>query len=375
MSIRVLHVYSRYFPDSTGGVEEAIRQITSTTRKFEIESQVFCLSKTSNPKEIIYQGINVVRDRSHFEIGSCAFGGVSAFKRFAALAKWAQVINYHFPWPFADLLHLGVRPEVPTVLTYHSDVVKQRFLNKIYSPLRYLTLSSMNSIIATSPNYAKTSPVLSNQRFRNKVQIIPLGIEERVFRLDPKAKTLKDFGLEDNEPFFLFIGILRYYKNVQTLIEASVKLPVKVVIAGSGPEESILRNQALKLGLDNVIFTGYVTNCEKDLLLRRCHGLVLPSHLRSEAFGMVLVEAAMFGKPMISCEIGTGTSFINIDGETGFVIPPQNSAKLAQAMHALINDEELALSFGKTARLRYETYFSGDTLGRSYADLYKELTN
>ncbi len=88
---------------------------------------------------------------------------------------------------------------------------------------------------------------------------------------------------------------------------------------------------------------------------------------------MVLVEAAMFGKPMISCEIGTGTTFVNIDGETGLVVPPENSTDLAQAMTHLLENDEACACFGVAARKRYEHLFSSEALGQAYANLYREV--
>jgi rhamnosyl/mannosyltransferase len=100
--------------------------------------------------------------------------------------------------------------------------------------------------------------------------------------------------------------------------------------------------------------------------------VVLPSHLRSEAYGMALVEAALWAKPMISCEIGTGTSYVNLDGITGFVVPPRDPLALSRAMQALIDNETLALRFGHAARARYEEMFSGEAMGRNHFALYKE---
>jgi glycosyltransferase involved in cell wall biosynthesis len=152
-----------------------------------------------------------------------------------------------------------------------------------------------------------------------------------------------------------------------------VSVRARVVIVGSGPEESDLREQAGRLGLANVLFAGQVSDAEKVALLKHCRALVLPSHLRSEAFGMVLVEAAMFGKPSVCCEIGTGTSYVNADGETGVVVPPDDPDRLACAMNLLLRDEGLAARYGEAARRRYEHLFSGPALGRSYAALYREV--
>jgi rhamnosyl/mannosyltransferase len=146
-----------------------------------------------------------------------------------------------------------------------------------------------------------------------------------------------------------------------------------VVIAGSGPEGEALQAQAKRLGLSNVIFAGQVTKAEKLALLKACRALVLPSHLRSEAYGMVLVEASIFGKPMISCEINTGTSFVNKHFQTGIVVPPGSPTDLANAMNTLLENVSVAEGFGQAARQRYEMNFSGPVLGEAYARLYREV--
>ena len=118
-----------------------------------------------------------------------------------------------------------------------------------------------------------------------------------------------------------------------------------------------------------------VTDGEKIALLKACRGLVLPSHLRSEAYGMVLVEASMMARPMVTCEIGTGTSFVNLDGKTGFVVPPESPQRLAKAMNALLADPVQAEKFGNAARMRYESLFSGPALGMAYTRLYQNVLN
>ncbi|MEJ2613012.1 MAG: glycosyltransferase, partial [Candidatus Thiodiazotropha sp.] len=106
---------------------------------------------------------------------------------------------------------------------------------------------------------------------------------------------------------------------------------------------------------------------------RLCRAVVFPSHLRSEAFGVTLLEGAIHSKPLISTEIGTGTSYINIDGESGFVVPPADAKSLREAMLRLAQDEALAQRMGRAARQRYETLFTGRVMGERYVGLYKRL--
>jgi len=169
------------------------------------------------------------------------------------------------------------------------------------------------------------------------------------------------------------VGVLRYYKGLHILIDALQNTSLQCVITGAGPIETELKEQATKLGLKNVKFLGYVSDSEKVALYQLCRAVVFPSHLRSEAFGVTLIEGAMFGKPLISCEIGTGTTYVNADGETGIVVPPANTKALRGAMLKLDGDEALAESLGKAARSRYERLFTGRLMGERYAQLYKKL--
>jgi glycosyltransferase involved in cell wall biosynthesis len=370
---KILHVYRTYFPDPQGGLQEAIRQIARATQAAGHEPRVFALSPKPWPARLDCEGIVVTRARSWAAPASCDLGGLGAFRTFAMEARWADVIHYHFPWPFADALDAVVGPDRAKVMTYHSDVVRQRILKTAYGPLMHRTLGAMDAIVATSPAYAGTSPVLANSRFSARVRVIPLGIEERTYPANADTSIFSVLGLDPDAPYFLFVGVLRYYKGLRFLVEAARQVNAPIVIAGSGPEALPLQERAASLGLRNVIFAGQVSDAQKVALLERCRALVLPSHLRSEAFGMVLIEASMYRRSMISCEVGSGTSYANVDGETGFVLPPENPEALASAMNVLLEDDVLADKFGRAARRRYEALFSGPALGKAYTQLYQDV--
>lgn len=369
---RVLQVYRTYFPDPPGGLQEAIRQIAIATSRMGVDSKIFALSPAPFPETLSRPEGQVIRARSWAAPASCDLGGYSAFARFSRACAESDIVHYQFPWPFADVLHSVVRPSIPAVITYHSDVVRQKFMGKMYAPLMWRMLRAMRFVIATSPAYAKTSPILSDASIREKVRVIPNGIDEETYPKETDDFMLQRLGLAKGEPYFLFVGVLRYYKGLHTLVQAATQVGAHIVIAGSGPEEKPLRKLVGECGAKNVLFAGQVSDAEKNTLLKSCCALVLPSHLRSEAFGMVLVEAAIFGRPLISCEIGTGTSYVNSHEETGFVVPPESPVQLAQAMNQLLREEPLARSMGIAARARYEQLFSGPALGRAYAELYQE---
>ncbi len=380
--MRVLHVYRTYFPDPPGGLQEAIRQICLATRARGVEPRIFTLSPTPSPRDVEYPEARVVRSKSWAAPASCDLGGPDALRQFRELSAWADVLHFHFPWPFGDVLRMLGDRSKPAVMTYHSDVVRQRLLGTLYGPLMRRMLDSMSAVVATSPAYAQTSPVLTQLVSADRVRVIPLGIADYATP-DPGVNAGYSAGASDvlarlklgKEPFFLALGVLRYYKGLHTLIEAAPSIRARLVIAGSGPEMERLRQLAQERGVRNVQFAGQVSEAEKTALLQRCCGLVLPSQLRSEAFGMVLVEAAMFGKPLVCCEIGTGTSYVNEHGVTGFVVPPETPDQLAAAVNTLLTDENLSCAMGAAARERYQRLFSDVALGEKYDALYKEVAS
>ena len=371
--IRALQVYRTYFPDPQGGMQEAIRQLCLATQAYGVANTIFTLSPKPYPAEIHRPEGRVIRSRSWAAPASCDLGGFNALRRFRDAANDTDVLHYWFPWPYADVLRVASRTKAPAVLTYVSDVVRQRFLRSAYTPLMWRTLRSMRAIVAHCPAYAATSPVLSDPAIRDKVRVIPLGIVESSYPSEGDASVFTRLGLSKDEPYFLFIGVLRYYKGLHTLLRAAQQVGVRIVVAGTGPEGSALRQLAQDLAVTNVLFAGEVTDAEKVSLIKQCRALVLPSHLRSEAFGMVLVEAAMFGRPMVSCEIGTGTSYVNAHEESGLVVPPEDANALAAALRTLLADDAAASKLGQGARIRYERLFSGPAMGRAYSELFREV--
>jgi glycosyltransferase involved in cell wall biosynthesis len=369
----VLNVYRTYFPDPPGGLQEAIRQICLATSKLGVSNTIYTLSPNPIPNIVDYDEARVIRNKSWFAPASCDIGGLSSVKSFIELASKNNIVHYFYPWPYADLLHFLSRPKNPTVMTYISDVVRQKYLGTLYTPLMWSTLKKMDVIVANCPSYVETSPILSSPEIRHKVRVIPLGIDESSYPKQGDNNIFQKIGIQSSDSYFLFLGVLRYYKGLQYLVSASKNLNSKIVIAGSGPERNALEKQIHLEGIKNIIFAGQVTDAEKVSLLRNCKALILPSHLRSEAYGMVLVEASMFSKPMITCEIGTGTSFVNIHNETGLVVSPQSSNELQAAIDLINSDSSLANEFGVNARKRYDKLFSSLALGQAYKDVYDSL--
>lgn len=367
--MRVLHFYKTYFPDSVGGIEQVIRQMCVGTGKLGVRNEVLTLTRQKANLDMQFEGHRVRRMPQDFEIASnsVSFGAIGQLARMAADA---DVVHYHFPWPFMDLAHFLARVKKPSLITYHSDIVRQKQLLRLYQPLKHRFLQSLDTIVATSPNYLASSPVL--ERYRDKTRIITYGLDKTIYPL-ADASRMARWRARIGERFFLFVGVLRYYKGLHILLDAMANTSYPVVIVGAGPIEMELKDQAQRLGLSHVHFVGAVDEEDKIALLTLCYAMAFPSHLRSEAFGISLLEAAMYGKPMISAEIGTGTSYINVDGETGLVVPPSDALALREAMRTLWENPALAATMGKRAEARYWELFTAERMATNYTALYHEM--
>ena len=364
--MRVLHVFKTYLPDNFAGIERVIWQIAESTAPLGIATDVLALSARPEAAPFAVGQHRVHQARLDLYLASTGIS-LSLFGAFRRLLAEADLVHYHFPWPMMDLLHLSLARGKPAVVTYHSDIVRQQRLALLYRPLMDRFLRSVDAIVATSPDYVASSPVLARQR-PGQVSVIPIGIDDAIPAGTAERVTYWQQRL-GGQRFFLFVGALRYYKGLEYLLEAARRSGLPVVIAGAG--DPAIAHEASTLA--NVTTLGAVDEADKHALLALCTAFVFPSHLRSEAFGVALLEAARAGKPMISSAMGTGTSFVNLDGVTGLTVPPGNAEQLAAAMTRLWHDPQLAADFGVQARARYESVFTAAAMGAAYARLYRQV--
>jgi glycosyltransferase involved in cell wall biosynthesis len=367
--MKVLHIFKIYYPDSRGGIEKCIESLTGELVNKDVESAILTTTLSSKVYEGSFNKMPVYYFPQTIELSSCPFSFLM-LKNFKKIAEQYDILHYHFPWPFADFLHLCSRINKPTVLTYHSDIVKQKLLKIMYAPLMNCFLKRMNRIVATSENYVHSSPVL--KKFQDKVEVIPLGVNSSLYPV-PSEEKLGYWKNKVGDNFFLFVGVLRYYKGLEFLLAAIRETNIKLVVVGTGPEEEKLKRIAEEHHINNVIFVGSVEEIDKMALYQLCKAVVVPSHLRSEAFCLTLVEGLMCGKPLISTEIGTGTSFVNQHDVSGLVVSPENPQALRVAMEKLLNDVECYERLKAGAQQRYHEHFTGTVMAESYKELYETL--
>lgn len=363
--IKILHIYKTYYPDTYGGIEKVIQEIMDGCSYYEVESKLLCLTKN---KKLIHDKISdqIVRSKVLIEISSNPFS-LSAIKTFLTLVKEADIIHHHYPFPFGDLLCL-LSYKKPIIITYHSDIIRQKILKYLYYPIQKLFFKHCDLIVCSTERYKKSSPTL--QKYSHKTKVIPFGIRDISFSL---TKCSKKLSIKNR--YFLFIGTFRDYKGLLNLIHCARFIKEDIIILGNGQ----LKNNYLKIinqeNYSNVKIISDFSDEEKFEYIKNCICLILPSVNRAEAFGMVLLEASMFAKPMITTELETGTSVINLDKITGFVVKPNCTKDLVEKMNFLGSNPDIAIKLGKKAKKRALKKFSYNRMCKNYVNSYHEIIN
>jgi len=288
----------------------------------------------------------------------------------------ADIYHFHVPFPLGELSGLMLDGEKKALLAwYHSDVVRQRVSAAFYRPLLRRFLAGCRAILVSSPNLARSSPVLRS--LMHRCRVVHYGIDTERFR--PTRRVLAGAArirerYADSGGLVLFVGRLVYYKGLDNLLEAMREVDAGLLILGKGPLRRELERRVEALGLSGrVRFMAGAADEEMPLYYHACDLLVLPSTARSEAFGLVLLEAQACGKAVISTELGTGTSYANLDGETGLVVQPGDSRALARALRRLLGDGALREELGSRGKERVREEFNLSSMVDDVANIYEEV--
>lgn len=370
--LKVLQVYKDYYPPVIGGVEGHINLLASGLKQSGIDVEVLVSNTRARLEKETINGIQVTKVPQLGRLASAPLNPTFPFY-LRRLAREAHVVHFHFPNPTGEISSIFTRLKNRAVVTYHSDIVRQARLGKLYSPFMRKFLKSSRTIIATSPNYVRSSGVLG--QFQDKSRVIPFGIDLARFALSSeRAREIATLHRTYGSSILLFIGRFRYYKGLHVLIEAMSKVRGKLLLIGAGPLEKDLRSQVAVANLEEkIFFLGELSDREVVNHLHACDVFVLPSVLRSEAFGIVQLEAMACGKPVVCTELGTGTSFVNQHQKTGLVVPSNDVAALAQALNHLLANPELREKYGKEGQKRVEKYFSKETMIANIIRTYEEV--
>ena len=366
--MHILQIYKDYAP-VLGGIENHVRDLGEglAARGHRVTVLVTSLGRRTSVEQPL-PGLTVIKAARALHLASTPLS--LAMPRLARALR-PDVVHLHFPYPPGDMVYWQMPERAPLVVTYHSDIVRQRALLRVYRPLLGLTLRRAARILPTSPNYLASSPFL--RRHAARCSVVPLGIDTGRFAV-PEPRKAAGFRARFPGPRLLFVGRLRYYKGLHVLLDAMPALRAELLIGGSGPERANLEAQAQRLGLaSRVHFLGDVPDEDLPALFQAADVFVMPAHLRAEALGLAQIEALASGLPCVSTELGTGTSYANLHGVTGLVVPPGDAAALAAAISPLLADPALRARFGAAGRQRAAELFSRQRMLNLVEAVYRDV--
>lgn len=349
--LSIVHVYKDYWP-IVGGIENHIKDLAEAEAALGHDVTVLVTNPGGQRGRERINGVQVIRAARLATFASTPLS--LALPVLLANLK-PDVTHVHFPYPVGEVSQWLLRWKQPYLIGYHSDVVKQQRILRLYRPLLCRVLAGAGQILVGSDNYVNSSPYL--RPLSHKCTIVPYAVDSARF-----AQAEPGWP-EDGRFTILFMGRHRYYKGVDDLIRAVGLLPaglaVRLLIGGDGPLRGEWEALSAELGLqDKISFVGHLSDDELPCFYASGDLFVLPANSRAESFGKVLQEAMAAGLPCISTELGTGTSFVVQDGVTGLVVPPKQPMALAAAIQQLGEQPDLCQKLGQAGQERAKREFS-----------------
>ncbi|MDO9556431.1 MAG: glycosyltransferase [Coriobacteriia bacterium] len=365
---------NKYYPPHLGGIEFHLRDLSTALAARGHHVRALVANEASDTVREQVDGVEVTRLGRTFAYSSTpvALGMYGAIRSQSFGESPADLLHLHFPYPWGEVSWLAAKPGLPTVLTYHSDIVRQKTMLAAYAPLLRRVLDRVDLIIASSPDMVEHSPFLS--RVAEKCRVVPFGIDVDRFDLSGEAAARAVLIRAAHvRPVVLFVGRLVYYKGVDVLVEAMASVDADLVIVGSGPLEAQLKARILALGMqERTLMMPKLSAAELAAWFNAADVFCLPSVARSEAFGLVQLEAHASGTPVVSTRLTTGVPFVNQDGVTGLTVTPGSVEELAEALSRLVAEESLRKRLGTQARERVRAEFTIERMVEQTLAVYDE---
>lgn len=367
--LKVLQIGKFYFP-FLGGTECHLHTLVNSLDKNGINCDAL-VSNTNFKTEIIPQNGSKI-----FRLANIA----TVFSQPLTLTMplWLRnlkcdILHFHMPNIISMLSYLLVKPKGKLVVTYHSDIVRQRFLLPLFKPFIEKFLKLADVIIPTSSIQLENSKIL--KKFKDKCVVIPYGIDLDKFLFTDEVAKKTDLIRECyKNPIILFVGRLVYYKGLEYLLQAMKEIDATLLIVGDGPLKNKLKTLADKFSvLDKIFWLGSIDNENIAAYYYASDVVVLPSSNRAESFGIVQLEAHACARPVVSTDLPTGIKYVNINEKTGLIVPPKDAKKLAEAINKLLSSKNLRSFYGENGKTRVKEEFSDEKMSKNILKIYQGL--
>ena len=381
--MRVLHI-GKYYPPYHGGMENFLRDLLKALKREGVSVSglvhqhtpgIRCCREEDN-------GIRIVRAPIFGQILYVPISpGFLPLLRSCIRNFRPNLLHFHFPNPSACWsLMVPEARSIPWIIQWQSDIVPSTIDRRLqpayqcYRPLEQAVLKRAGKVIVASKAYLEHSGPL--ERWASKCRVVPLGIDpDRLPWPDASFIKAAEKGWKPGALRVLAVGRLTYYKGFDVLIRAASQVPgVSVQIVGDGALRGELQAKTAQRGVEErVVLRGGLSDSELQALLATCHILCLPSIERTEAFGVVLLEAMRYGKPLVVSDIpGSGPGWVVRVGSCGFLVPPGDADALAGIFERLIAHPSLCETMGKKGAESLRKEFHIRSVARQIKEIYDQ---
>lgn len=295
----------------------------------------------------------------------------SMVTRLRRIAKDYDIIHIHHPDPMAAMaLRLsGYKGKV--VLHWHSDILSQKALLRFYLPIQNWLIKRADTIVGTTPVYLAESPYL--QGVQEKCRCIPIGIEPIISDSVREREIRNEYS---GRRIIFSLGRLVEYKGYRYLIEAAKYLDdsFMILIGGGGPLRESLQREIDELGVGSrVKLLGKVPQEDLASYYGACELFCMSSVMKTEAFGIVQIEAMSAGRPVVATKIPeSGVSWVNEDGVSGINVAPRDSKAIAEAILTITDNEATWKKFSAGAAKRFAENFTKEKMISKCLNIYAE---
>ena len=368
--MKVLQV-GKFYPVQ-GGVEKVMYDLMTGLSEAGIDCDMLCAGLEGDNREVALNAqARLLICKSWFKLAATMISP-AMIGRLRNICGQYDIIHVHHPDPMACLALFCSGYKGKVVLHWHSDILKQKFLLKLYRPLQNWLIRRADLIVGTTPVYLEESPFLMN--VQQKTACVPIGIDA----IQPDLAAIEAIRNQYPGKKIIFsLGRLIGYKGYTYLVDAARFLDDRylILIGGTGPLLETLQRQIESSGLtEKVKMLGYISDKDLPAYYGACDLFCLSSIQKTEAFGIVQIEAMSCGKPVVATRIPhSGVAWVNAEQESGINVPPENAKELAEAIHSILKDEKVYAGFSHRAKIRYESWFTQDKMIQKCLDLYQEL--
>lgn len=283
-----------------------------------------------------------------------------------------DVVHLHFPDPMSHVASWLLPRKIARVITWHSDILRQKTLLAFYRPFLISAVRKAQAVIVPTPAHISSSEVLAGLGDQLRLHVVPFGFDFSAMLA--RNESLRQSAKADQSFTIFALGRHVYYKGFDILIRAVARMDsrVRLVLGGDGPLSPYLKQLSAELAIEQKVhFTGRISDNDLGRYYASCDVFCLPAVARTEAFGIVQVEAMAFGKAVVSTRLGNGVDYVNRHGDTGLLAEPGDLESLVQCLQQLQYDEELRFRLGERGRLKALNEYSLANMGKLTLEAYQ----